>query len=191
MADLLTVSERVRSLLISLNIDVNDPNFVDTPTRVAQWLCDFTLSKEEVERQCKQHAKAMFVIDDDDMIAMEPFIVYSMCPHHLLPITYEVSLAYIPNKKVIGLSKLVRISRVVARQLIIQESLAPTLADMFCKLLDSDHVAVRVRGIHGCMKFRGVMCEAPAVKSALRGAFREDAGIKQEFYDIVNGGKKK
>jgi len=170
---------------------MNDPNFVDTPTRVAQWLCDFTLSKKEVNRQCEQHAKAMFPVDDDDMIAMEPFTVYSMCPHHILPISYEVSLAYIPNKKAIGLSKLVRISRVVARQLIIQEKLAPTLADMFCKLLDTDHVAVRVRGIHGCMKFRGVMCEAPAVKSALRGSFRTDASVKQEFYDIINGGRKK
>ena len=189
MRDIQRAEECVRELLISLGLDIDDPNLVGTPRRVAKWLASFTLSEEEVAKRCEEHGNATFPATADDMVALEPFLVYSICPHHLLPVQYLVSLAYIPNGKVTGLSKLVRISREMAKRPLLQETYVPLLADMLVKVLGTEHVAVRVVGTHECMKVRGVMCESPTVITALRGAFKTNPSLKQEFYDIVSGGR--
>ncbi len=182
------VISRARLLLESLGLDMEDPNFIDTPGRVAQWLLDFTLTDSYIKKECAVISKAMFPSKDDDMVIVKPFVVYSMCPHHLLPVEYKVSIGYIPNGHVIGISKLVRLANMVARQPILQEDYAPRLADVLCKSLDTKHVAIRTEGVHSCMRIRGVRTYAPIVKSTMRGDFRDDSSsVKQEFNSILNG----
>lgn len=111
---------------------------------------------------------------------------FGVCPHHLLPVIYRISLAYIPTDKVLGLSKLSRLARLIARGPRLQEDLTHELADILFKDLNSHGSAVYIEGLHMCMAARGVQAhEARLVTSGVRGVFLEQEATREEFIKLV------
>ncbi len=185
MRDYDKVKSAVVMLLADLGIDLKDPNFIETPRRLATWLMEFTKSEEELVDSYEEFASAVFPHKGKDMLVSDPFTVFSMCPHHILPVEYRVNIGYIPNGQVVGLSKLIRITDAVSKQLLLQEDFTPLLADILCKYLETDHVAVRVKGTHSCMRIRGVKNGPAFTNTALRGVFDTEPKVRKEFYDIM------
>jgi GTP cyclohydrolase I len=109
-----------------------------------------------------------------------------MCPHHLLPVIYRVSVAYLPSERVIGISKLSRLARLLAKRPVLQEDLTHDLAEILHARLQSRGSAAYVEGLHLCMAARGIEAhEARVVTSAVRGVFRDQPATRQEFLDLV------
>jgi GTP cyclohydrolase I len=120
-----------------------------------------------------------------EMVISKHNTAFGVCPHHLLPVIYRISLAYIPTEKVLGLSKLTRLARLVARGPRLQEDLTHELADILYEDLQSQGSAVYIEGLHMCMAARGVGAhEARLVTSGVRGVFLELA-TREEFIKLV------
>ena len=133
---------------------------------------------------------AIFHEDYDDMIVVKDIEFYSLCEHHLLPFYGKVHVAYIPNGKIVGLSKIPRLVDMFARRLQVQERLTIQIADSLEEALLPKGVAVVVEGTHLCMLMRGVQKQSAAmVTSHVKGAFRSDRATRQEFMSLVKGGK--
>jgi GTP cyclohydrolase I len=190
MRDIRLVEKYLADMLVELGIDITSPNFTGTPERFAEWLLEFTKTNDELRDECDEFASAVFPHNREDMIVSDPFIVYSMCPHHFLPVEFKVIVGYIPKGHVVGLSKLVRITDAVAKQAELQEEFTPKLADILCGCLKTPDVAVRVKGTHSCMKIRGVKNGPSFTNTALRGGFRSVPEVRKEFYDLIGGEKK-
>ncbi len=121
-----------------------------------------------------------------EMVISKHNTAFGVCPHHLLPVAYRVSVAYIPTSKVLGLSKLSRLVRVMARGPRLQEDLTHELGVILHEQLESQGSAVHIEGLHMCMAARGVGAhEARLVTSAVRGVFLEQPATRQEFIKLV------
>ena len=121
-----------------------------------------------------------------EMVISKHNTAFGVCPHHLLPVVYRISMAYIPTSKVLGLSKLSRLARMIARGPRLQEDLTHELADILHNQLQSQGSAVYIEGLHMCMAARGVGAhEARLVTSAVRGVFLEQLATRQEFIKLV------
>ena len=121
-----------------------------------------------------------------EMVISKHNIAFGVCPHHLLPVAYNISLAYIPVEKVLGLSKLTRLARMIARGPRLQEDLTHELADILHEQLQSHGSAVYIEGLHMCMAARGVGAhEARLVTSGVRGIFLEQLATREEFIKLV------
>jgi GTP cyclohydrolase I len=120
------------------------------------------------------------------MVISKHNVAFGMCPHHLLPVIYRVSLAYIPQTKVLGLSKLSRIVRLMSHSPVLQEDLTHELCALLYQKLDSEGAAVYVEGLHMCMAARGVQAhEARVVTSAVQGVFLDNLATRNEFIKLV------
>jgi GTP cyclohydrolase IA len=162
----------------------HDANFDGTPDRCARAILEILSSKKKIEEEVKRHLKATFPSKADEMVVQTNIEVISVCPHHLLPVEMIVNLAYIPNGRVIGLSKLVRIARVIGRQPVLQEDYAQELASTLMGL-NPKGVGVFVKGKHGCMRFRGVRTkDGHTVTTCVRGAFRDQQATREEFLEL-------
>ena len=125
-----------------------------------------------------------------DMVVEDNIHVYSHCEHHLALMSLDVVIAYIPENKVIGLSKMGRISEMVAKRLQLQERIGSDIAEIMMKILGTEHVAVLIRGKHGCMTARGVKSrEAWTKTSCLNGVFRTDPQVRMELLSLVRWDK--
>ncbi|MEI7510814.1 MAG: GTP cyclohydrolase I FolE [Candidatus Peregrinibacteria bacterium] len=155
----------------------------DTPRRFAEgWkeLCS------GYEGDDKTLATAFDGESYDEMVVVKDIEFQSLCEHHLLPILGKVSVGYIPDKKIIGLSKIPRIVERVARRLQNQERMTMQIADTLIKLLDPKGVAVKVSASHLCMQMRGVKkTTAKMDTSAVRGLFRNDPKTREEFFRMI------
>jgi GTP cyclohydrolase I len=121
-----------------------------------------------------------------EMVISKHNTAFGVCPHHLLPVVYRISLAYIPTEKVLGLSKLSRLARLVARGPRLQEDLTHELADILHDQLQSQGSAVYIEGLHMCMAARGVHAhEARLVTSGVRGIFLDKLATREEFIKLV------
>ncbi len=121
-----------------------------------------------------------------EMVISKHNIAFGMCPHHLLPVLYRISLAYIPTDKVLGISKLSRLATMMARAPVLQEELTHSLAALLYTDLGSEGSAVYVEGLHICMAARGIGAhEARLVTSAVRGVFLDNLATRQEFIRLV------
>ena len=121
-----------------------------------------------------------------EMVISKHNVCFGVCPHHLLPVIYRISLAYIPTEKVLGLSKLSRLARMMARAPRLQEDLTHELAELLHHDLSSQGAAVYIEGLHMCMAARGVGAhEARLVTSAVRGVFLEQLATREEFIKLV------
>lgn len=122
----------------------------------------------------------------DEMVISKQNVAFGLCPHHLLPVVYRISVAYIPREKVLGISKLSRLCTVLARRPMLQEDLTHDLARILHEQLESRGAAAYIEGLHLCMAARGIGAhEARVVTSAVRGVFRDNAPTRQEFLDLV------
>ncbi|MCK9161593.1 MAG: GTP cyclohydrolase I FolE [Arcobacter butzleri] len=130
---------------------------------------------------------ALFSTTNDEMVVVKDIEFYSMCEHHMLPIIGKAHVAYIPDGKVVGLSKIPRIVNVFARRLQIQEQMTEQIADAISEAINPKGVAVVLDARHMCMEMRGVeKINSTTVTSALRGAFKENKKTKDEFMSIIS-----
>ena len=168
-----------------LGYTVDDENFADTAGRAAKGFHELVHDQRQVQGQIDAMLTKTFPAKYTEMVISKHNIAFGVCPHHLLPVIYNVSCAYIPTKKVLGLSKLSRLVRMVARAPRLQEDLTHDLSTILHEQLDSQGSAVYVEGLHMCMAARGVGAhEARLVTSAVRGVFLELA-TREEFIKLV------
>lgn len=176
--------QAVKTMLEYVGEDTTREGLEKTPSRVRkayEFMCSGYKKdpKEVIE-------KALFTSSNDEMVVVKDIEFYSQCEHHLLPIIGKVHVAYIPNGKVVGLSKIPRVIDIFARRLQIQEQLTEQICDALNEHLKPKGVAVIVDARHMCMEMRGVekICST-TVTSALRGIFKKEKKTKDEFLAIV------
>lgn len=172
-------------ILAAVGEDVHREGLLKTPARVANAMDFFTsgyrTSISEVVND------AIFEEKTDEMVLVRDIEFYSLCEHHLVPFFGVVHIAYIPNGKVLGLSKLARIAEVFARRLQIQERMTKEIAATIMEVLKPSGVGVVIEAKHLCMGMRGAQkAQAATVTSAMLGSFREDARTRQEFLHLVH-----
>jgi GTP cyclohydrolase I len=171
--------------LAQLGFDTDDANFHDTAKRAAKGFHELIHDQKQVRPAVQALLAKTFPAKYTEMVISKHNTAFGVCPHHLLPVIYRISLAYIPTEKVLGLSKLTRLARLVARGPRLQEDLTHELADILHKDLQSQGSAVYIEGLHMCMAARGVGAhEARLVTSGVRGVFLELA-TREEFINLV------
>lgn len=182
------VSMILRSLQTwSGKVDAKGPNFKDTPARVARSYVEIFAGLFDNGDQVKDILSKTFPAKSDEMITVGPVDVWSVCPHHLLPVQLWVWVSYIPNKKVLGLSKLARIAELLAKKPALQEDTTAEIARTIQKGLRPLGVACLIKGRHLCMEMRGVKKKALTTTTAIEGVFRTKPEAKSEFLAAVRG----
>ena len=177
--------QAISKVLELIGEDPKREGLLKTPSRVAKAFGFLTegyhQDPEEILNQ------ALFTTSNDEMVLVRDIEFYSMCEHHMLPIIGRAHVAYIPDGKVVGLSKIPRIVNVYARRLQIQEQMTEQIADAILKTIKPKGVAVVVHARHMCMEMRGVQkINSTTVSSALRGLFKRDERTRNEFYSLIN-----
>ena len=167
----------VELMLDGFGVDRKDPNYADTPRRVAK------LYKELFTPP--HNNMAVFPEKHDNMIILRGHEAVGVCPHHLLPVRFKVWLGYVPDKHVLGLSKLGRIIHDQLTGPVLQEAFTEQIADAMQKQLAPRGVAVVVSGAHGCMQLRGLHTQADVVTSSMRGVFLLNPPAREEFLRLV------
>ncbi len=175
----------VSRMLELLGEDPNREGLQKTPHRVAKALEFLTEGYHQDPKEILN--QALFTTSNDEMVLVRDIEFYSMCEHHMLPIIGRAHVAYIPDGKVVGLSKIPRIVNVYARRLQIQEQMTEQIADAILETIKPKGVAVVVHARHMCMEMRGVQkINSTTVSSALRGLFKSDERTRNEFYNLIN-----
>jgi GTP cyclohydrolase IA len=178
------IDDLIRSLLLELGEDPERQGLVKTPKRVADSYRFLTAGYQKDIDEILNGA--IFDEPYDEMVIVKEIDFYSLCEHHILPFYGRAHIAYIPNGKVIGLSKLPRIVDTFARRLQIQERLTQQVADSIDKALNPQGVAVVIEAFHFCIAMRGVEKQnAFATTSAMLGVFREDRATRSEFMNLI------
>src|SRR3954449_12591660 len=176
----------VRRELELIGEDPSREGLESTPRRVAKAMAfltqGYTSSAEEVV------GKGIFKEEHDNMIMVRDIELYSLCEHHMLPFFGKAHVAYIPNGRIVGLSKLPRIVEVFARRLQVQERLTEEIAGAIERVLEPTGVGVVIEAYHLCMMMRGVEKQnSKTITSAVRGSFRDDARTRTEFLYLAHG----
>ncbi len=167
-----------RELLVALGENPDREGIQDTPDRWARWWREF------VEYDPGTVDTSFESVTTDQVVIVTGMRVWSLCEHHMLPFWADVSIGYIPQGRVLGLSKFARIAHRHAHQLQIQERLVQAIADDVERLTGSDSVAVIARGEHLCMTMRGIRTPSHMISSVMRGAFRKD-DARLEFLQLL------
>ena len=179
------LEKAVEEILVNIGEDPKREGLLKTPERVAKSFQFLTKGYEQDPKEIMN--KALFSTTNDEMVLVRDIEFYSLCEHHLLPIIGRVHVAYIPNGKVVGLSKIPRVVEVFARRLQIQEQLTEQIADAINEAITPKGVAVVVHARHMCMEMRGVeKINSTTVSSALRGLFKSDLRTRNEFFNLIN-----
>ena len=175
----------VTKVLELLGEDPKREGLLKTPSRVAKaW--EFLTEGYHEDPEAILN-KALFTSSNDEMVVVRDIEFYSTCEHHMLPIIGRAHVAYIPDGKVVGLSKIPRIVNVFARRLQIQEQMTEQIADAISQSINPKGVAVVIHARHMCLEMRGVQkINSTTVSSALRGLFKSDQRTRSEFYNIIN-----
>jgi len=177
--------QAVTKVLELLGEDPTREGLLKTPSRVAKALKFLTEGYDQDPQEILN--QALFTTSNDEMVLVRDIEFYSMCEHHMLPIIGRAHVAYIPDGKVVGLSKIPRIVNVYARRLQIQEQMTEQIADAILQTIKPKGVAVVVHARHMCMEMRGVQkINSTTVSSALRGLFKSDERTRNEFYNLIN-----
>jgi len=175
----------VNKILQLIGEDPSREGLIKTPQRVAKAFEFLTQGYHQNPHEVLN--QALFTTTNDEMVVVRDIEFYSMCEHHILPIIGRVHVAYIPNGKVVGLSKIPRVVNIFARRLQIQEQMTEQIAEALTQTINPKGVAVVVEARHMCMEMRGVeKINATTVSSALRGLFKSDKKTRKEFFDIIN-----
>ena len=180
----LTTQELYREILVRMGEDPNRDGLADTPERVAKSMA-FLTRGYSMDVNAVIH-DALFDVDYDEMVVVKDVEFFSLCEHHLLPFFGKAHIAYLPNGKVIGLSKIPRVVDVFARRLQVQERLTTQIADAIADAVNPQGVAVILEARHLCMMMRGVEKQHSAtVTSAMRGVFKTHLQTRNEFLSLV------
>jgi GTP cyclohydrolase I len=177
--------QNIQEILISIGEDINREGLVDTPKRVNKAYKEIFDGYNINEKELLQ--SAMFSTDNENMVIVDNIDFFSMCEHHMLPIIGKAYIAYIPNKKVVGLSKIPRLVEVYARRLQIQENMTEQIAIALMENIQPKGVAVILKARHLCMEMRGVnKINSLTTTHSYKGVFNSQSTIKQEFLSQIN-----
>jgi GTP cyclohydrolase IA len=183
--DLERIRRAVREILLAVGEDPDREGLRETPDRVARMYAEVF---EGLHQDPRGHLQKLFTQKYDEMVLIRDIRLVSFCEHHLLPVVGHAHVAYIPNGKVIGLSKIPRVVDVLAKRPQMQERLTEELADLLMKELDAKGVAVVIEASHSCMTIRGVKkADSTFVTSAMRGAFKERLATRSEVMSLIFG----
>jgi GTP cyclohydrolase I len=178
------IEQAVRTILEAVGEDPDRPGLVDTPRRVARMYLEmFAGLKVDPSR----HLRVTFPESYDEVVLVRDISFTSMCEHHLLPFTGVAHVAYIPNGRVTGLSKLARVVEEIARRPQVQERMTEQIAELMERELETKGVAVVIKAEHSCMAIRGVRkVGTQTVTSALRGLFKTNPSTRAEIMSLIN-----
>jgi GTP cyclohydrolase I len=185
--DLDRIRRAVREILIAVGEDPDREGLQETPDRVARMYAEVF---QGLHQDPRVHLQKLFTQKYDEIVLVKNIRFESFCEHHLLPFIGEAHVAYLPNGKVVGLSKIPRVIDVLSKRPQMQERLTEELADLLMKELDAKGVAVVMEASHSCMTVRGVHKPSGRfVTSAMRGAFKERLATRSEVLSLIFGGK--
>ncbi len=177
--------DAVKTMITHVGEDVTREGLLKTPQRVLK-AYEFMFGGYQEDPQAILNS-AMFESSNDEMVLIKDIEFYSTCEHHLLPIIGRAHVAYIPDGKVVGLSKIPRVVDVFARRMQIQEQLTEQIADALMHSIAPKGVAVVIQARHMCMEMRGVeKISSTTTSSALRGLFKRDEKTRAEFFSLIN-----
>lgn len=183
MIDQEKVKEAVRLLLKGIGEDTGREGLVETPDRIARMYGEICGG---MEMDVKEILSKTFVTEKTEMVLEKDIVFYSMCEHHMLPFFGKVHIAYIPDGRIVGLSKLARCVELYAKRLQIQERMTEQIAEAVMEHLSPKGVMVLTEAEHMCMTMRGI--KKPGSKTvtyAVKGAFREDARLQESFFRLL------
>lgn len=172
----------IRDLITELGLDITDQHFEGTPARVAR------LYRELTRGSRLDPAKILKTFDSkqSELIVVSEINFYSLCPHHFLIYRGKMHFGYVPDGKIVGLSKIPRLIQAMASRPIVQEDLVSEIADTFMSVVKPLGCVARATGRHDCVAVRGVKChEAQMTTVALRGIFREKPSLVEEFHQVL------
>jgi GTP cyclohydrolase IA len=182
------IERLIEELLKELGEDPHREGLEKTPERVAKALEYFTSGYTKDPRELLNDA--LFVEDYDEMVVVKDIDFFSMCEHHLLPFIGKCHVAYMPKRKIVGLSKIPRLIEMYSRRLQVQERLTTQIATTLNDVLEPRGVAVVMEAIHLCMLMRGVEKQnSKAVTSAMLGGFRDRPETRAEFMELIKSGR--
>lgn len=184
MVDQEKVREGVRLILEGIGEDVNREGLIETPDRIARMYCELAGG---MDQNAETHLEKRFHVDNADMVVEKDITFYSMCEHHMLPFYGKAHVAYIPDGKVVGLSKLARTVEVFARRLQLQEQLTDQIADALMDELGVKGAMVMVQAEHMCMTMRGIKKPgSQTVSIATRGCFIDNEALQNTFFQMLH-----
>ena len=185
------VKESIRNILIGIGEDPDRPGLAETPDRVARMYKEVFEGVQYTNDEIGNMFNKCFTdVETEDLVVIGNIPVFSYCEHHMaLMYNMKVSVGYLPNGKIIGLSKVARIADMVCKRLQVQERIGTDICDILQKVLNTEDVMVVIEGEHSCMTARGIKKPGTITRTAsLRGAFREDFNLRQEFYNLIDRG---
>lgn len=183
--DLAAIEQAVRTILSAVGEDPDREGLLETPRRVAKMYAEMFAG---LHQDPARHLRVTFAENYDEIVLVRDIRFTSMCEHHLLPFSGVAHVAYIPNGRVTGLSKLARVVEEVARRPQVQERLTQEVADLIETELDSKGVAIVISAEHSCMSIRGVRKSgSQTVTSAVRGLFKTNPASRAEVMSLIRG----
>ncbi|WP_165248160.1 GTP cyclohydrolase I FolE [Paludisphaera soli] len=186
--DLERIRRAVREILLAVGEDPDREGLEDTPDRVARMYAEVF---QGLHQDPRVHLQKAFTQKCDEMVLIRDIRFVSFCEHHLLPVIGQAHVAYIPNGKVVGLSKIPRVIDVLAKRPQLQERLTEEVADLLMKELDARGVAVVIEASHSCMTIRGVQKpDSSFVTSAVRGGFKDHLATRTEVMSLIFGSRR-
>lgn len=182
--DLKRVESHMRDILQDLGEDPKREGLLKTPSRVAKALAELTSGyRVDIDKMLNE---ALFTECYDEMVLVRDISFYSMCEHHMLPFFGRAHVAYMPGKKIVGLSKIPKLVEIYARRLQVQERLTLEIAYTLQEKLEPRGVAVVLEARHLCMEMRGAESHhSPTTTSCMLGVFKDDARTRKEFLELV------
>lgn len=178
------VIKAIQLLLEGIGEDASREGLVETPERIARMYKEILSGMEE---DGSQHLSKVFSVDNNDMVLEKDIVFYSTCEHHLMPFYGKAHVAYIPNGKVVGLSKLARTVEVYARRLQLQEQMTSQIANAIMEHLLPQGVMVMIEAEHMCMTMRGIKKpSSKTVSIATRGEFENNQALQNQFFQMLH-----
>lgn len=179
------IAPKIRDVLAALGEDPNREGLLKTPERVEKSLQYLTKGYQEDPEEILK--SALFTEEYSEMVVVKNIKIYSLCEHHLLPFVGVAHVAYLPDKKIVGLSKIPRLVDIFARRLQVQERLTMQIAETLQRVLEPRGVGVVIRAEHLCMQMRGVeKHDSVAITSAMFGLFRSRDRTRTEFMTLIS-----
>nr|WP_160673052.1 GTP cyclohydrolase I FolE [Clostridium sp. C8-1-8] len=183
MVDKEKIKQAARMIIEAIGEDVNREGLVETPDRIARMYEEIFSG---IGKDAKEYLSKQFTVEGNDLVLEKDINFYSMCEHHFLPFYGRVHIAYIPNGKVTGLSKLARTVDVYAKKPQLQERLTEEIADAIMKFLDASGVMVVIEAEHMCMSMRGIKkAGSCTVTTTYRGEFINNNELKNEVLTLI------